>query len=139
MIGRICLAFGLLAALPGAPPAAAPLAARQPAAAQPAAATPAPQGVPEPPAPLSAPAPSRFRIPPQPVYPVEALRADIRGRCIVTFTVDAKGVPQNIVTDCTDPVFAAAARDAAAAARLNMDAGAKPGEVFRLPLRFAIE
>lgn len=140
MIARACLAIGLLAALPGAalsagqPTAPAPLHPRN---------QPPPRSVlPPPPADfsdISGPGLGVFRIPPQAIYPSAALRAELRGRCIVTFTVDAEGVPQDIVPDCTDPVFTAAARDAIAAARLKTDAGITPGQTIRLPLRFAIE
>ena len=141
MIARVGLAAALLAGVPGAA-----LAAEQPAAPAPRPARNVPpprvyapptyQEVPTPPA---SPALRRFRIPPQVEYPIEALRNDIRGRCIVTFSVDAEGVPQDIAPDCTDPVFTIPARNAVAAARLNMDAGITPGDVLRLPLRFAIE
>ena len=74
---------------------------------------------------------SACRIPPQAVYPNEALRAEIRGRCIVSFTVDAEGVPRDIVPDCTVRVFTAAAR-------LKMDADVGSGDTLGLPLRFEI-
>ncbi len=153
MMARVCLAVALFAALPGAAISAGQPAAPAP---RPARNMPPPRiyAPPQPPAPVSVyvpPPPAgsgaadlagpglrAFRVPPQPIYPLDALRADLRGRCIVTFTVDADGVPQDIVPDCTDPVFTAAARDAVAAARLKMDADVKAGATLRLPLRFAI-
>ncbi len=126
MIRRACLAISLLAAL-----SPASLAAEPPAALA-VDSPPPPSDVPEPPVA----APPGFRVPPRPVYPVEALRNDIGGRCMVSFTVNAEGVPQNIVPDCDHPVFTAPARDAVAAARLDMGAEVQAGDVFRLPLRF---
>ncbi len=128
MIARGGLAIALVAGVTGAA-----VAARQPATA-PAPDQPQPLGE-DAPAQAVVPVP-RFRIAPEVEYPVEALRADIGGRCIVSFTVDAAGVPQDIIPDCTDPVFTAAARDAVAAARLDMRAGVKPCETLRLPLSF---
>lgn len=132
MIARACLAIALLAGAPGAAVAVgqsviAPVANQPPPPPQDEDTLAAEQPV------LPVP---RFRIPPQVNYPVEALRNDMGGRCIVTFTVGAGGAPQDIVPDCTNPVFTAAARDAVAAARLDMRVGVKPGDTLRLPLRF---
>lgn len=148
MIGRACLAIGLLAALPGATLAAVQDATAQADAAPPPAPParlhpsngPPPRVLPPPPPPVSSDVSGLglrvFRIPPRPEYPVAALRSDLSGRCIITFTVGADGAPQDIVPDCTDPVFTTPAREAIAAARVNMDADIKPGAVLRLPLRF---
>lgn len=141
MIAQACLAIGLLAALPGAALAAEQPAASTPAPRHPPNRPPPPRAVLPPPPPQAAsdiagPGLKAFLIPPRPEYPDEALRSDLSGRCIITFTVGADGAPQDIVPDCTDPVFTAAARDAVAAARVRMDGEIKPGAVLRLPLRF---
>jgi TonB family protein len=79
-----------------------------------------------------------FRVPPQPIYPIEALRNGIEGRCEVRFTVDAQGVPQNVTARCTHPVFEAPARQAMLAVRLDMSSGIAAGASFLLPLGFQL-
>jgi protein TonB len=82
---------------------------------------------------------SPYLVPPRPAYPVEALRDGIEGRCHVTLTVDAEGIPQDVTASCTHPVFDSAAIAAARAMRFNMAAGlVKPGEKLILPLDFRI-
>jgi len=139
MIAQARLALALLAAWTGAALCAEPPATPDPR--YPSNQPPPPRAVLPPPSPQAAsdiagPGLKAFLIPPQAEYPVEALRNDLSGRCMITFTVGADGAPQDIVPDCTDPVFTAAARNAVAAARVRMDGEIKPGAVLRLPLRF---
>lgn len=61
-------------------------------------------------APLSTPAPR---------YPQHAYYAGTEGYCEVRFDLTAEGVPQNLVTLCTDRVFCVAARVAVSEVRFS--------------------
>lgn len=80
-----------------------------------------------------------FRVRPVIRFPTAALQEEIEGRCTVRFTVDAEGVPQDIVPDCTAPVFDEAAREAVAATRIRMELGIAAGQKMALPLDFRID
>ncbi|WP_300390126.1 energy transducer TonB [Henriciella sp.] len=49
---------------------------------------------------------------PHPVYPAEAVRNGLSGKCNVILDVTADGEPFNVKADCTDPVFAESATEA---------------------------
>lgn len=50
--------------------------------------------------------------PPEVAYPSRAIAQGIEGECLVTFDVDIRGRPYNVVADCTDSVFERAAYEA---------------------------
>lgn len=79
-----------------------------------------------------------YAVPPRFAYPQAALREGLDGACMVSFTVDAAGVPQDIRADCSHPLFTAAARDGVAAMRLRIGGTIAPGGQFRLPVSFRI-
>lgn len=68
-------------------------------------------GVPEPDA-VTAPDAQPI-APPQPFYPVDAQRAGQEGRCEILMDVDARGIPENILTACSAPQFNASTYQAA--------------------------
>lgn len=49
---------------------------------------------------------------PHPVYPAEAVRNGLSGKCNVILDVTADGEPFNVKADCTDPVFVESATEA---------------------------
>lgn len=79
-----------------------------------------------------------YAVPPRFAYPPAALRDDIEGRCMVHFTIDAAGVPQDIRPDCSHPLFTAPAREGVAAMRMIVGGDIAGGERFRLPVSFRI-
>lgn len=79
-----------------------------------------------------------YAQPPQFAYPVAALRAAIEGRCMIAFTIDAQGVPQDIQPDCDHPLFTAPAHEGAARLRMKVGGDVAPGKRFVLPVSFRI-
>lgn len=80
----------------------------------------------------------RYAVSPQFIYPVGALRDGIEGRCVVSFTLDAAGVPQDIRPDCDHPIFNEPARAGVAATRLIVGGDVAPGNRFLLPVSFRV-
>lgn len=79
-----------------------------------------------------------YAVPPQFDYPPAALRAEIEGRCMISFTIDAEGVPQDITPDCDHPLFTEPARSGVARVRMIVGGRFVAGEKFRLPVSFRI-
>lgn len=79
-----------------------------------------------------------YSVPPQFEYPVAALRADIEGRCLIRFTIDAEGAPQDIQPDCDHPVFTAPVLAGMARVRMIVGGDIVAGGRFLLPVSFRI-
>ena len=78
---------------------------------------------------------------PRPSYPADAAKKRLSGGCMVLFDLGTDGVPQNMLAECTDPVFesSAAALKGATFKPLTNKAG-KPVDVkgITYPMEFCI-
>jgi hypothetical protein len=79
-----------------------------------------------------------YAVPPQFDYPVAALRYEIEGRCLIRFSIDAEGVPQDIQPDCDHPAFTAPVLAGMARVRMIVGEDVVPGARFLLPVSFRI-
>lgn len=79
-----------------------------------------------------------YAVPPQFEYPIAALRDDIEGRCLIQFTIDAQGVPQEIQPGCDHPVFTAPVLSGMARVRMIVGGDIAAGGRFTLPVSFRI-
>lgn len=79
-----------------------------------------------------------YAVPPKFEYPFAALQAEIEGRCLIRFTVDAEGVPQDIEPDCDNPVFVAPVLAGMARVRMIISEKVVAGDFYVLPVSFRI-